>query len=133
MADSATGNTPDRLVLDGVPKVRYMKDGMCPFALCLKSCVAHLGADVSYTAILGMSGACFRMNWNHTDWDQGNMDLGRLGPEPFRRGLHAVGLKHRFLLEKSWWPAPNHHSAYQCLSLAPRHGINGVAIRNQRL
>ena len=93
-----------RLVLEDVPKVRYFADGMCPFALCLKSCSDYLGGAYTYNYILGASGACFRMSWNHTQWDEGNMDLGRLGPEPFRRGFRAVGLKVRFLLRKSWWP-----------------------------
>ena len=93
-----------RLVLDGVPKVRYFKDGMCPFALSLKCLTDYLGEDYSYRYILGTSGACFRMSWNYTMWDEGNMDVGRLRPEPFRRGLKAVGLKHRFLVKKSWWP-----------------------------
>ena len=104
MTDARATQMPERIVLDGVPKVRYFKDGMCPFALCLKSCMDSLGEQYSYDYILGASGACFRMSWNHTKWDEGNMDLGRLGPEPFRRGLRAVGLEHRFLVKKSWWP-----------------------------
>jgi hypothetical protein len=44
------------------------------------------------------------MSWNYTEWDEGNMGLGHLGPEPFRRGLRAVGLKHTFVVKKSWWP-----------------------------
>jgi len=98
MADSPTDQTPDRLVLDGVPEVRYLTDGLCPFALCLKSCLDYLGEECSYTYTLGMSGACFRVSWNTTEWDEGNMDLGRLGPEPFQHGLRAARLKHRFLL-----------------------------------
>lgn len=84
---SSAGETPRRLVLDGVPKVRYFKDGMCPFALSLKCLTDYLDGDYSYGYILGTSGACFRMAWNYTQWDCGNMDLGRLGPEPFRQGL----------------------------------------------
>jgi hypothetical protein len=104
MTDSGSGEAPERVVLDGVPKVRYLEDGLCPFALCLKSCTDYLGRDCSYNDILAASGACFRMSWNFTEWDEGNMDLGALGPEPFRRALRAVGLKHRFLLKKPWWP-----------------------------
>ena len=95
---------PTRLILEGVPKVRYIQDGLCPFALCAKACVDFLGTGHTYGHILAASGACFRMSWNHTKWDEGNMDLGRLGPEPFRRGLRAVGLGHEFILKKSWWP-----------------------------
>jgi hypothetical protein len=104
MADPRADQIPERLVLDGVPKVRYLKDGLCPFALCLKSCTDYMGDNYPYHYILAASGACFRMSWNFTEWDEGNMDLGALGPEPFRRGLRAVGLKHTFLLKNSWWP-----------------------------
>ena len=105
MPEARADEHPKRLVLDGVPKVRYLKDGLCPFALCLKACTDYLRGEYSYGYILAASGACFRMSWNFTEWDEGNMDLGRLGPEPFRHGLRAVGLKHRFLLKESWWPA----------------------------
>lgn len=104
MKNPGADETPERVVLDGVPKVRYFKDGMCPFALCLKVWTDFLGQDFSYNYILGTSGACFRMTWNFTEWDEGNMDLARLGPEPFRHAFRAVGLEHRFLLKKSWWP-----------------------------
>ena len=104
MKNAGADEAPQRMVLDGVPKVRYFRDGMCPFALGLKCLTDFLGEDYFYGYILGASGACFRMAWNHTTWDCGNMDLGRLGPEPFRHGLRAVGLRHRFLLKKSWWP-----------------------------
>ena len=104
MKNTGADATPGRVVLGDVPKVRYFKDGMCPFALSLKCLTDHIGEDYSYRYILGTSGACFRMTWNHTEWDEGNMDLGRLGPEPFRRGLRAVGLQHCFLLKRSWWP-----------------------------
>ena len=104
MENSGADGIPRRVVLEDVPKVRYFKDGMCPFALSLKCLTDHMGEDYSYTYILGTSGACFRMTWNFTEWDEGNMDLGRLGPEPFRHGFRAVGLKHRFLLKGSWWP-----------------------------
>jgi len=94
---------PPRVVLEGVPKVRYFKDGICPFALALKSCTDFLGMDHSYNYVLATSGACFRMSWNVTRWDEGNMDVSQLGPEPMRQGLRAVGLKHRFLVRKTWW------------------------------
>jgi len=81
-----------------------MKDGMCPFALCLKSLTDYLGEDYSYSYILGTSGACFRMSWNHQEWDEGNMDVQHLGAEPFRQAFRAIGYKHGFVLKKDWWP-----------------------------
>lgn len=94
---------PARLVLEGIPQPRYLQDGLLPFALCLKCCSDYLGNDYTYRHILGCSGACFRMSWNYRHWDGGNMDLGRLGAEPFRRGLQSVGLKGEFLVKPSWW------------------------------
>lgn len=93
-----------RFVLDGVPRFTYLNDGLCPFALCLKSCTDFLRESYSYNYILGTSGACFRMSWNYREWDEGNMDLARLGPEPFRHALRAVALKHRFLVKPALWP-----------------------------
>ena len=67
MTDARATEPPQRIVLDGVPKVRYFKDGMCPFALSLKCCMDFLGGGYSYDYILGTSGACFRMSWNYTE------------------------------------------------------------------
>ena len=103
MAEARADQPPPRVVLEGVPKVRYFKDGICPLALAVKSCTDFLKMDHSYTHVLATSGACFRMAWNATRWDEGNMDTSHLGPEPMRQVLRAVGLKHRFLLKRTWW------------------------------
>ncbi|MBT5612228.1 MAG: GNAT family N-acetyltransferase [Lentisphaerae bacterium] len=92
-----------RKVLDSVPGFRYIKDGFDPFALCLKSCLTHLGEPRPYGGLVADSGACFRMAWNHTKWDEGNMGLGHLGPEPFRRGMQCAGYRPRFLVRPEWW------------------------------
>lgn len=103
MQGSRDDAAPSRLVLDGVPQVRYFKDGICPLALAVKSCTDFPGMNYSYNYVLATSGACFRMSWNYTRWDAGNMDTSHLGPEPMRQALRAVGLKHRFLVKKTWW------------------------------
>ena len=64
MAKLPNDQAPSRKVLEDVPKVRYIKDGLYPFALALKSCVDFLGGGYSYDYILGASGACVRMSWN---------------------------------------------------------------------
>jgi hypothetical protein len=92
-----------RKTLDGVPRFRYIKDGFNPFALCLKSCLTYLDNPRAYGQLVADSGACFRMAWNHTEWDEGNMDLAHLGPEPFRRGLQCAGYRPRFLVKPDWW------------------------------
>jgi hypothetical protein len=92
-----------RRVLDGVPGFRYILDGFNPFALCLGSCLKYLGFPRPYGELVACSGAAFRMAWNHTGWDEGNMDLSRLGPEPFRRGVQCAGYRPRFLVKPDWW------------------------------
>jgi len=92
-----------RRVLDGVPGFRYVQDGLNPFALCLGSCLTHLGAPQPYGELVAYSGAAFRMAWNHTGWDEGNMDLSHLGPEPMRRGVQCAGYRPGFLVKPDWW------------------------------
>lgn len=104
MKGPAAAEAQRRVVLTDVPKVRYIADGMCPFALAVKCLTQFQGKDISYGHILGTSGAAFRMAWNHTGWDEGNMDLSHFGPEPFRRGLQCAGYRPGFLVKPGWWP-----------------------------
>lgn len=92
-----------RKVLAGVPGFRYVQDGFSPFALCLGSCLKFLGTPRPYGELVAYSGAAFRMAWNHTGWDEGNMDLSKLGPEPMRRGVQCAGYRPRFLVKPDWW------------------------------
>jgi hypothetical protein len=92
-----TGQGRIRAVLEGVEKVGYHVEGryfFTPFAACLRSCMAYLGVDCTYEYILGMSGAAFRLVWNSTMWDGGNVDIVFMAEdmmEPFRRAFEAVG------------------------------------------
>ncbi|MEI7832567.1 MAG: hypothetical protein WCJ56_05160 [bacterium] len=88
-------------ILD-VPGYRYIQDGFNPFTLALKACLTFLGDARPYDEVLADSGACFRMAWNHTRWDEGNMDLAHLGIEPMRRAVQCAGYNPRFLLKPDW-------------------------------
>jgi hypothetical protein len=87
-----------RVVLEGIEKVSYGPiDGryyFTPFAACLRACLAFLGESYTYEYIMGMSGAAFRLMWNSTMWDGGNVDIVFMAEDmmaPFRRAFEAVG------------------------------------------
>jgi hypothetical protein len=70
---------PDRVVLEGVPRVGYHVEGrrwayhFSPWAGCLSACMTFLGEPTSYHYIAGTSGMGFRMLWNSLEWDPGNV------------------------------------------------------------
>jgi hypothetical protein len=90
-------------VLKGVPKVGYHIDNryyFTPFAACLRSVLAFVGEDYSYSYLLGMSGACFRLMWHTQQWEGGNVDIMVMAEdmlEPFRRVFEAVGYAFEML------------------------------------
>ena len=96
--EAAVPAAAGRRVLDGVPGFRYIQDGLNPFALSLNAGLSYLGEPRAYGDLMADSGACFRMAWNHTGWDEGNMDLSHLEPEPVRRGVQCAGQGLRFYM-----------------------------------
>ena len=100
-AAPAAAPAPRRVL--AVPGFRYIHDGLNPFTLCLKACLTFLGTPRTYGELLGGSGACFRMTWRHTAWDEGNMDLAHLGSAALRRGVQSAGYRPRFLVKPDWW------------------------------
>jgi len=115
-----TADMPNRLVLEEVPRVGFGVaeagpdcDKRCPedfpFPACLRACLDYLGEglggkqitahgstwrlDRTYTHILGVSGAAFRLSWQ-PGWHGDNVALGRMSPhpaEPYRRSFEAIG------------------------------------------
>ena len=90
--------TPNRVVLDGVPRVGYHAEGrrwsyhFSPWAGCLAACMAYLGEDISYHHVVGTSGMGFRLLWNSQSWDLGNVgDLQMGSAEPYRRTFATTG------------------------------------------
>jgi AraC-like DNA-binding protein len=87
---------PGFAVLNGVPEVSYLSPAVevTPFPSSLRACFSYLDHDVPYAHLLTASGAAFRLAWNTTMWDGGNVDiLGfREDPtEPLRRACQAAG------------------------------------------
>jgi len=87
-------------ILYGVPKVHYGAFGGCtPYPICLKAVANYMGIDLDYDDAIVMCGAAFRLVWDSTAWNGGNVDvlLGFDDPETvFRSGIEALG--HEFKL-----------------------------------
>ena len=87
-------------ILYGVPKVAYGQDGCTPFPMCIRSCAKYLGLHVDYTRAMAESGAAFRLTWNTTCWDGGNVDAIFTFDDTvkvFRCGMRAMEREFQFL------------------------------------
>jgi hypothetical protein len=90
----------DHMILLGVPKIQYGPEGLTPFPACLKACANYIGIDVSYDYVMAASGAAFRMTWDETQWNLGNVDSVFTYDDPervFRQGIESIGCSFRFL------------------------------------
>jgi hypothetical protein len=83
---------PERQILAGVPRIGF-DIHLCPFAGALDAYLQYVGDPQDYDYLMGISGAAFRRLWNRDDG--GNIDLSRLGDEPFRRVFDALGYAWR--------------------------------------
>lgn len=61
-------------ILYGVPRVAYGQDGCTPFPMCILSCARYLGIPVDYARAMAESGAAFRLVWDTSCWNGGNVD-----------------------------------------------------------
>lgn len=80
-------------ILYGVPKVAYGTEGCTPFPMCVKSCAEYLGVAVTYSQIMAESGAAFRLVWDTSCWNGGNVDAIFTFDDPakiFVSGLRAM-------------------------------------------
>lgn len=78
---------PATALLEGVPRIGYGVH-LCPLPGSLYAALCYLGDPVDYNYLMGVSGAAFRRLWNRDDG--GNVDLGYLAPEVFRRLAFAL-------------------------------------------
>jgi len=82
-------------ILRGVPKVFYGAfGGITPFPVCLKAVSDYLGDDLDYTYAIVACGGAFRLAWDVTGLNGGNVDimLAYNEPEaPFNNGVSALG------------------------------------------
>lgn len=87
-------------ILLGVPKVQYSPEGLTPFPSCLRACANYMGIDVSYDYVMAASGAAFRLTWDETCWNLGNVDAIFTYDDPervFRQGIESIGCNYRRL------------------------------------
>lgn len=82
------------VVLYGVSKVEYGANGCTPYPMCLKSCANYLGQDVSLDFSMVATGAAFRLTWDTTSWNGGNVDVIHTFDTPeeiYKLGVEALG------------------------------------------
>ena len=81
-----------RMILEGVPRIGYDVH-LCPFPGALYAYLMYVGDPQDYDYLMGVTGAPFRRLWNRNDG--GNVDLSRLGDEPFQRVFDALAYEWR--------------------------------------
>ena len=88
-------------VLYGVPKVHYGAFGGCtPFPVCLKAVANYMGMTLDYEDAIVQCGAAFRLVWDTTAWNGGNVDVLWAFDEPmtvYRKGIEALGCEFKLL------------------------------------
>lgn len=93
----------DGIVLYGVPKVEYGPEGCTPYPMCVRACANYLGQDIPYHFVMAASGAAFRLTWDTTSWNAGNVDAVFTFDDPlrsFRTAIEALGRSFH-LIERS--------------------------------
>jgi AraC-like DNA-binding protein len=89
------------VILYGVPKVRYGAFGGCtPFPICLKAVANYMGMELDYEDAVVLCGAAFRLVWDTTAWNAGNVDVIFTFDDPamvYRSGIEALGREFRLL------------------------------------
>jgi AraC-like DNA-binding protein len=92
--------TKDSCILYGVPKVAYSYEECTPFCTAMKACLNYMGQQIDYAYIMAITGAAFRLRWNTTGWDGGNVDIMNIYEdqyEAFRRAFAGAGRSFRLL------------------------------------
>ncbi len=81
-------------ILYGVAKVEYGVNGCTPYPMCLRSCANYLGQDLSIDFSMVSSGAAFRLTWDTSSWNGGNVDVIHTFDNPedvYKLGVEALG------------------------------------------
>ena len=73
MINQSGYKSENSVVLYGISKVEYSLNGCTPYPMCLKSCANYLGQDVSLDFTMVSTGTAFRLTWDTTSWNGGNM------------------------------------------------------------
>jgi AraC-type DNA-binding domain-containing proteins len=102
--DENTKTPTDGTVLYGVPRVGYGVYGCTPFPICLKAAANYLGEDIDYDYAMVASGAAFRLAWDETEWNGGNVDIMLAYDESvkaFKNGIEALGREFKILTRRN--------------------------------
>jgi len=84
-------------ILYGVPKVAYGPAGVTAFPMCVRACDQFLGGETTYDFVMAASGAAFRLTWDTTEWNGGNVWDGHSFDDPakmFTLGFASIGRTH---------------------------------------
>ncbi len=98
-----TSASPDgSVILYGVPRVSYFNDPpeLTPFISSLRACLTFSGQSMPYDRLMAASGAAFRLLWNTSCLDGGNVDILVMRPDPYepiRRAFTAAGRTFRHI------------------------------------
>lgn len=93
-------DSKNSVILYGISKVEYGADGCTPYPMCVKSCANYLGQDIGIDYTMVATGAAFRLTWDTTSWNGGNVDVIHTFDEPvkvYRLGIEALGREFQML------------------------------------
>ena len=82
MINQSGYKSENSVVLYGISKVEYSLNGCTPYPMCLKSCANYLGQDVSLDFTMVSTGTAFRLTWDTTSWNGGNIDAMHTFDDP---------------------------------------------------
>jgi len=86
------------VVLYGVPKVHYGAFGGCtPLPIAMKAAANYMGMELDYAEAIAFCGAAFRLTWNETCWDGGNVGDTFAFDDPtkvLRMALESLGCEY---------------------------------------
>ncbi len=100
MNNQIKSSNENSVVLYGISKVEYGANGCTPYPMCVKSCANYLGQDIGLDFAMVSSGAAFRLTWDTTSWNGGNVDVIHTYDDPeevYRLGIEALGRKSQIL------------------------------------
>ncbi|WP_010681138.1 hypothetical protein [Acetivibrio cellulolyticus] len=100
MNSSGKQECENSVVLYGISKVEYGAEGCTPYPMCVKSCANYLGQDVSIDFSMVSTGAAFRLTWDTTSWNCGNVDIMHTFDSPeetYKLGIEALGREYQII------------------------------------
>lgn len=90
-----------RVVLYGVPKVNYGAfGGITPLPVSMKAAANYMGIELDYSEAIVYCGMAFRLTWNETCWDGGNVGDIFTFDDPskvFRCALESLGCEYNLI------------------------------------